>query len=75
MNLDKTCIQCNDGNIRIVCSKERNTQLKIIDDSRFSIAILRVGNAAGADGLMLFSDIAPITSHELGLNPGLNPSH
>ena len=50
LNLDETCIQCNDGNIRIVGSKERKTQSKITDDSRFSITILRVGNAAGLDG-------------------------
>ena len=52
MNLDETCIQCNDGNIRIVGSKERKTQSKITDDSRFfiTITILRVGNAAGLDG-------------------------
>ena len=50
LNLDETCIQCNDGNIRIVGSKERKTQSKITDDSRFSITILRVGNAAGSDG-------------------------
>ena len=26
-------------------------------------------------GVVLFSDFAPITSHELGLNPGLNSSN
>lgn len=54
LNLDETCIISDEGNYRVLSSKERKVTSKIMQDTRTSITILRVGSAAGCDGPIIF---------------------
>lgn len=53
LNLDETCIRCDDNGIRVVGARGRITS-KRGADSKVSITILRVGSAAGIDGPIIF---------------------
>ena len=54
LNLDKTCIVADDGNVCVLSEKTREVTAKRMSDSKFSITILRVGSAAGCDGPIIF---------------------
>ena len=54
LNGDKTCIMANESGVHIVGNKERKKHMKSSDDSRNSITVFRVGNAAGNNGPLVF---------------------
>ena len=54
LNLDETCFLCSEGNLRVIGEKERRFHDNNMGDSRFSITVLRVGNAAGARGPIIY---------------------
>lgn len=54
LNLDETCIRCDDGNLRVLGASDKRITSKCNSDSKFSITILRVGSAAGVDGPIIF---------------------
>ena len=54
LNLDKTCIRCEDGELRVLGAKDRKVTSVRNSDSKFSITILRVGSTAGVDGPIIF---------------------
>ena len=45
LNLDETCIMANEGSVRIVGDMDIKKHEKIMDDTRLSITIVRVGSA------------------------------
>ena len=53
-NLDETCFLCNEGEIKVLASKDKPSNEKNCSDSRFSITVLRVGSAAGLNGPVIF---------------------
>ena len=79
LNLDKRGIQCNERNIRVVGRKDRQPQFEIMDDSRLSITLLRVENAAGSDGPIIVllkvkgNDIGSQTLRAIGKHYNCHP--
>jgi len=54
-NLDETCLMANsDGSVRVVASASKKKTEKNTDDSRASIASLRIGLASGEQGPFTF---------------------
>ena len=54
LNLDESCFMCNDGILKIIGSKDKKHHDKNMSDSRVSITAVRCGNAAGANGPVVF---------------------
>jgi hypothetical protein len=54
INLDKTSVLANDGNIRVIGAADRKKHEKNVDDSRTSITIVRIGSASGTSGPWIF---------------------
>ena len=54
LNLDETCFMCNDGILKIIGAAEKRHHDKNMSDSRVSITAVRCGNAAGANGPVVF---------------------
>ena len=54
MNLDEISFLCNEGELKVLGSKDKPGHDKKISDSRFSITVLRVGSAAGVNGPVMF---------------------
>ena len=54
MNYDKTSFLCNEGKINIIGSKNKPLHQKNCSDERFSITVLLVGSAAGANFSLRF---------------------
>ena len=54
LNLDETCFLCNEGKLKIIGDNDKPCHNKNCSDSRFSIAVLRVGSAAGLNGPVIF---------------------
>ena len=54
MNLDETSILLNEGEIKVIGSKENPRNDKSCSDSRFSIIVLRVGGAEVVNGTVIF---------------------
>ncbi len=50
MNLDESCMQVNESNLKIIGSKYKRKHEKNTSDCRDSIAIVQVGSAANVDG-------------------------
>ena len=54
MNLDGTSFLCNEGNLKVLGSKDKPRHDKKCSDSRFSITVLQVGSAEGVNGPVIF---------------------
>ena len=54
LNLDETSFLINEGEFRIIDGNNKPRHNKNCSDSRFSISVLRVGSAAGVNGLVMF---------------------
>ena len=53
LNIDKTWIISNNGNIKLFGVKGKTTTSKIMNDYKISIKIERVGNKRGSNGPMI----------------------
>jgi hypothetical protein len=51
LNLDETCIMANAGSLFIIASQAKSKTEKRNHDSRISLTAIRIGNAAGNEGL------------------------
>jgi hypothetical protein len=47
---DETCLLANDGVVTVLGDKEKKKHEKVLDDSRVSITMYRLGSAAGSTG-------------------------
>ena len=47
LNLDESCIMANDRSLMIIGGHERKKHKKRLYDSRLSLTLIRIGNAAG----------------------------
>eukprot|EP00957_Ditylum_brightwellii_P202762 15331706-Ditylum_brightwellii.AAC.1 len=54
LNLDEMCFMCCDGKLKVVGSKDSKHHDKNVKDNRTSITVVRVGNAAGNNGPVIF---------------------
>ena len=54
LNLDKTSLLCNEVELKVVGSKDKPHHVRNCGESRFSIAVLWVGSAAGVNGPVIF---------------------
>ena len=54
LNLDESCFMCNDGILKIIGAADKRHHDKNTSDSRVSITVVRCGNAAGANGPVVF---------------------
>ena len=52
--MDETSFLCNEGEIKVLGSKDKPRHDKNFSDSRFSIIVLCVGSAAGVNGPVIF---------------------
>ena len=50
LNSDETCFLSNEGELKIICGKDKPCHEKDHSDSRFSIKVLQVGSTAGMNG-------------------------
>ena len=50
MNLDESCMQASDSNLKIIGSKSKRKHEKNTSDCRESITVVLVGSAANVDG-------------------------
>ena len=53
-NLDKTYFLCNEGELKVIGSKDETRNDKNRSNSRFSIIVFSVGSAAGVNGTVIF---------------------
>jgi hypothetical protein len=53
-NLDETCVMGCEGTIKIIGDGGRKKHNKSVEDNRDSITIVRIGNAGGSSGPLLF---------------------
>ena len=54
LNFDETCFLCNEGDLKVLGSKDKPRHDKKCSESRFSITVLQVGSAAGVNGAVIF---------------------
>ena len=54
LNLDKICIMANDGSLMIIGLRDRKKHENRLDDSRLSLTLIIIGNAAGNEGPWIF---------------------
>ena len=54
LNLDEICICREDGNLLVLCAKDRKTRYKYNSDLKFSIIFLRAGSTDGVNGPIIF---------------------
>ena len=54
LNLDETCLLCNEGELRIISDNDKPRHEKNCSNSGFSITVLRVESAAGVNGPVIF---------------------
>ena len=52
--MDETSFSCNEGELKVLGSKDKPRHEKQFSDSRFSITVLRVGSVAGINGPAIF---------------------
>ena len=64
-NLDETCFLCNEGELKVIGSKDKPRHDQNFSDSRFSITALRVGSAAGLNGPVIFMEKGTKVHHRL----------
>ena len=53
-NLDETCIQVDDRHIKIIGAAKKKKHEKNMEDSQFSITIIRIGMSSGETGPWVF---------------------
>ena len=56
MNLDETCLLFNDGELKVLESKDKPRHDRNFSNSIFSVTVLRVGSAAGVNGPVTFME-------------------
>ena len=54
LNLDKISFLCNEGDLKVIGSKDKPHHEKNCSNSRFSITVLRVGSKADVNGPVMF---------------------
>ena len=47
LDLDEICIMANDGSLMIIGGSDRKKHENRLDESRLSLTLIRIGNAAG----------------------------
>ena len=50
LSLDESCIMANDVSLIIISGRDRKKHEKWLDDSRFSLTLINIGNADGNEG-------------------------
>ncbi len=53
-NVDETCIMGSEGTLKIIGDGQRKKHNKSVEDNRDSITVVRVGNAGGNSGPLIF---------------------
>ena len=54
LDLDEICIMANDGSLMIIGGSDRKKHENRLDESRLSLTLIRIGNAAGNEGPWIF---------------------
>ena len=54
LNLDEISFLCNELELKVRGNKDKTRHEKKFSDSRFSLTVLRIGSAAGVNGLVVF---------------------
>ena len=86
LNLDDICIMANYGSPMIIGGRDRKKHEKRLDDSRLSLMLIRIGNAAENEGLWIFlckinskpnkslSDLALVSQHGAPVGSHCHPT-
>jgi len=54
VNVDETCVMASEGTVKVIGDEDREKHTKNICDNKDSITIVRVGNAGGTNGPLIF---------------------